>query len=159
MAAMRVALAGLLLATVLGCDAVAPPDVDPGPVDGAIVLGGLVPAAARDRAALPSCGVEQTIRQDGPWNLAARLCFLAAYRSGTPAEFVSVRLTVEGDPVRTVFRVLGPGRNEVLIDSTLDKWSNRTWERATCTSLNVVETGMPSPDFGPADACLARPIG
>jgi hypothetical protein len=156
---MRVALVGLLLATVLGCDAFGPQDVDPGPAGGPIVLGGPVPQAVREREPLPSCGVERAIRQDGPWNLEGRRCFLVAYRAGAPAEFVSTRLTVEGDLFRMVFRVLGRGRSEVLIDSTLDKWSNRTWERATCTSLNVVETGMPSPDFGPGDACVTEPIG
>jgi hypothetical protein len=145
-------IAVALLVIVAGCDALVPRDVDPGP-NGSIVLDGNVPDVVRSREPLPSCGVERATRQDGPWNLGARRCLLAADRAGQPAEFASTRLTIEGDPFRMVFRVLGPGRVEVLVDSTQDAWSARTWERYACPSLVVTFDGIPQPEFGVDEGC------
>lgn len=147
-----------LLVIIAGCDAFLPRDVDPGP-NGSIVLDGNVPEAVRTREPLPSCGVERATWQDGPWNLEARRCFLAAYRAAQPAEFVSTRLTIEGDPFRMVFRVLGPGRIEVFIDSTRDAWSARTWERYACPSLAVTLDGIPQPEFSVDDSCRITTLG
>lgn len=146
-----------LLAIMAGCDAFLPRDMDPGP-SGSIVLDGSVPEAVRTREPLPSCGVERATRQDGPWNLEARRCFLAAYQAAQPAEFASTRLTIEGDPFRMVFRVLAPGRIEVFVDSTQDAWSARTWERYACPSLVVTFDSLPRPEFGMDESCTATTL-
>ena len=146
-----------LLVIMAGCDALLPRDMDPGP-RGSIVLDGNVPEAVRTREPLPSCGVERATRQDGPWNVDARRCFLAAYRAAQPAEFASTRPTIEGDPIRMVFRILGPGRIEVFVDSTQDAWSARTWERYACPSLTVTFDGIPQPEFGVDEGCTATTV-
>jgi hypothetical protein len=68
------------------------------------------------------------------------------------------RLTIEGDPIRTLFRVLGPGRAEAFIDSTRDAWSAKTWERYACPSLVVVLDSTPQPDFSVDDSCSATTL-
>ena len=108
---LRIVLIALTAALIAGCDAFIPRDVDPGPSGGSIILDGNVPDSIRDRAPLASCGVERATTQDGPWNLDARRCFLVASGDGRSAEFASTRLSIEGDPVRMVFRVLGPVRS------------------------------------------------
>lgn len=146
-----------LLVIIAGCDAFVPRDVDPGP-SGSIVLDGNVPEAVRSRQPLPSCGVERATRQDGPWNLEARRCFLAAYRAAQPAEFASTLLTIEGDPFRMVFRVLGSGRIEVFIDSTQDAWSAKTWLHLACRELALIDGAPAQPAFGPDETCTETTI-
>ncbi len=150
------AVLGAILAG--GCSRFAEPDRDPGPSGGSIVLNGDVPASVRDREPLPSCGVETATNQGGPWNIDGRRCLAAAYRSGSPAEFVSTRPTIEGDPFRVVYRVLGPGRVEILVDSTRDAWSDRSWSRMSCSRLTIDETATPGPDFGWGDDCASATI-
>jgi hypothetical protein len=123
-----------------------------------IVVGGPVPRAVAERAPLPACGIESASTQNGPWNLAARRCFLDAYQAGRAAELLVTRLTIEGDPIRTLFRILGPGRVEVFIDSTRDAWSAKTWEQYGCRSLVVVLDGSPQPDFSVDDTCTATTL-
>ena len=133
-----------------------PPDVQgvtPVPSDAS----GL-PAAVANRTELPSCGVEQAIRQDGPWNAVARACFWEAYLAGQPAEFASTRLTMEGDPITTIYRVLGDERVELFIDATQDRWGSGTWEHAACTTLVPIVGGMPEPDFGGDESCDFTPL-
>lgn len=124
-----------------------------------IVLGGTVPPDVARRIPLPACGIETATTQAGPWNVEARQCFLAAYRAGRPAELLVTRPTVEGDPIRTLFRILGPGRAEVFVDSTRDAWSARTWERFVCPSLVVSFDGSPQPDFGMDETCTGTTVG
>ena len=151
-------VATLSMATIVaGCGWLEPPSTTLDS-DGSIVLVGSVPAAVRDRAPLPSCGVENATRQDGPWNVSARRCLVAAYAAGAGAEFVSTRPTVEGDSFRVVYRVLGAAEVEILIDSTQDAWSNRTWERIRCRQLTIDETATPAPDFAWGEGCSTETI-
>jgi hypothetical protein len=71
---------------------------------------------------------------------------------------VSTRLTIEGDPITSIYRVLGAGRVEVFIDSTQDRWSDRTWERLDCSTLGTVDSFAPAPDFGRDDSCMETPL-
>ena len=83
--------AAFVAAVGAGCAGFFPTDVDPGPGGGPIRLDGSVPRSVADRVPLPSCGVERATTQTGPWNVDARVCFAAAYRSRSPAEFVTTR--------------------------------------------------------------------
>lgn len=112
------------------------------------------PAAVASRTVLPSCGVEDAIRQDGPWNELARACFWDAYQKQRPAEFATTRLTIEGDPITWIYRILGPGHAEVFFDQTQDHWSAGGWLRLDCSALVAIDSTAPAPDFGPADSCV-----
>ncbi len=126
----------------------------------ALVVAGCSSVATRvaQRTPLPSCGSETTT-QDSGFNVEGRRCFWDAYLAGRPAEFVSTRPSIEGDPITTIYRVLGPGRIEVWIDATKDRFGSGTWEKLTCRSLRLVKGGRVEPDFGPDETCVesARP--
>ena len=89
---------------------------------------------------------------------AARECFWQAYRAQRPAEFVSTRPTTEGDPITTIYRVLGAGRVEIFIDSTQDRFSAGGWQRLDCTRLTLGQSLAPAPDFGPDNTCVETPL-
>lgn len=89
------------------------------------------PAAVVTRPALPFCGVEGDART-GPENPAARACFVSAVRAGLPAELATVITTTEGDPIATITRFSPRDGIELLVDSTQDAWSARTWVRIRC---------------------------
>src|SRR5439155_23353744 len=113
-------------------------------------LPSLAPPAVANRTVLASCGTERAITQQGPWNEAARECFWQAYRAQRPAEFMSTRLTIEGDPITSIYRVLPGGRVEIFIDSTQDRFAaDRGWQRLDCATLVMVQSTSPAPDFGP----------
>ena len=112
------------------------------------------PAAVVNRTVLPGCGVEIATRQDGPWNEAARACFWAAYQSHRQAEIATTQLTIEGDPVTSIYRILGAGHVEVFIDQTQDHWSAGGWLRLDCPALAAIDSAAPAPDFGPGDNCV-----
>jgi hypothetical protein len=112
------------------------------------------PSVVADRTPLPSCGTEDATTQHGPWNAAARACFWSAYLAGGPAEFQSTRLTVEGDPVLTIYRALEPHRVEVFVDSTLDRYGFPGWARFDCATLSLSGAADPKPDFGPDNSCV-----
>jgi hypothetical protein len=111
------------------------------------------PIAVADRSVLPACGTETWTSPTGPMNLGARACFINAYRTGQPAEFISTSLTSEGDPITSIYRVLGGGRVEIFIDSSQDRFagSGRGWEQFECTSL--VNVTAPFDAFGPDPGC------
>lgn len=118
-----------------------------------------MPAAVTDRAALPSCGVERATTQEGPRNEAARACFWGAYLTSRPAEFVSTQLSVEGDPITWIYRVLGPGRIEIFIDSSQDRFAaDRGWQRLDCTTLFTWPSATSTPEFGPDGTCVETPV-
>ena len=114
------------------------------------------PASVDGRSPVPSCGVEQA-GLGGPWNVPARTCFWSAYLNGQPAEFTSTRPTIEGAPITTIYRVLGPGQVEIIIDTRQDPYSNRGWAHLLCPRL-IAQEGQPQPDFGWGDDCVGLPI-
>lgn len=146
------AIAIVLLALV-GCATPATPQ-PPEPS-----LPSVAPAAVANRTVLPPCGVERATTQQGPWNEAARECFWQAYRAQRPAEFVSTRLTTEGDPITSIYRVVAGGAVQVFIDSTQDRFAaDRGWQRLDCSTLATVQSPAPAPDFGPDNTCVATPL-
>ena len=116
------------------------------------------PPAVVERSTLPACGQESTDQTDG-YDVVARQCFWTAYLQGRPAEFMTTRLSIEGDPITWIYRVLSPGHLEVFIDSTQDRYSPRTWLKLTCSTLGLIDAGLVTPDFGPDDSCTETTIG
>lgn len=116
------------------------------------------PFEVASRTVLPFCGMERATTQRGPWNQSARECFWKAYLAQRPAEFISTRLTIEGDPFTAIFRVLAGGRVEVFVDTTQDRFGDRGWERLDCPTLAHAETLAPVPDFGPDGSCVATSL-
>jgi hypothetical protein len=114
---------------------------------------GPVPQEVADRAPLPSCGIENATTQWGPWDTPARECFWNAYQQGQPAEFISTRLTTEGDPITTIYRVLSAGQIEVFMDTTRDRFGDQGWLRFDCKTLASAATLANGPDFGVDDSC------
>jgi hypothetical protein len=97
-----------------------------------------VPAVVRDRPALPSCGQEARTQTDG-LNQEARRCFWDAYLANRPAEFISTRPTVEGDPITSIYRILAAGSIEVFVDQRQDRYSKGGWYRLACPGLRLIE--------------------
>ena len=64
-------------------------------------------------------------------------CLLDAFEAGRPAELYLVYHLIEGDPIREYYRVLGPGRVEVFIDSTADSYANQKWSHLLCAKVAV----------------------
>lgn len=106
---------------------------------------------------MPSCGTEDVSTPGGPRNQAARACFWSAYQAGEPAEFASTLPTTEGDPITMIFRVLGPERVEIFVDTTQDSFGVPGWTRFDCTAL--AQTFGRELGFGPGEDCAATPIG
>ncbi len=106
------------------------------------------PAAVINRSPLPFCGVEQGAGPGVTVNAEVRGCFLGAYREGTGAEYASIQMTIEGDPIATIMRTLPGGGVELLIDSTQDQYGEDHWRRITCRTVAI----DPRDVFGP-DQC------
>lgn len=107
-----------------------------------------VPAVVRDRPPLPSCGEETGNLRTGSQNPSARRCFWEAYQAGRPAELISTRPTIEGDPITSIWRLLPNGLVEVFVDQRRDAWSKGGWYRLECVGLGLNGSGMGwDPDF------------
>lgn len=65
----------------------------------------------------------------------ANRCLLEAFATGRPAELVVTFHSVEGDPVTTYYRILGPHRVEVFVDNTADRYSDQKWVHMLCGDL------------------------
>jgi hypothetical protein len=117
-----------------------------------------IPQEIAERSPLPACGIENATTQNGPWNTAGRECFRNAYQQGQPAEFVSTRLTTEGDPITTIYRVLSAGKIEVFMDTTQDKYGAQGWLRFDCRTLASATSMAEGLDFGVDDSCTQTRI-
>jgi hypothetical protein len=106
------------------------------------------PLAVRERAPLPGCGAE-TVRAVADANVDARRCLWSAYQGHRPAEFVTTRWSIEGDPITWIYRILPGGAVEVFIDSTRDAWSAKTWLHLACPGLSLIDEAQVQLDFGP----------
>jgi hypothetical protein len=107
-----------------------------------------IPAEVINRSPLPFCGVEQGAGPGVTVNAEVRGCFLGAYREGTGAEYASIQMTLEGDPIATIMRTLPGGGVELFIDSTQDQYGEDHWRRITCRTVTI----DPRETFGP-DGC------
>lgn len=86
--------------------------------------------------------------------MTARRCLWDAYRSGSPAEYISYGTTVEGRGIAMIYRVIGPGTVEVFVDQTKDlgPGSQPPWLRLQCTRLGLIADQPDDFEFGP-DVC------
>lgn len=107
-----------------GCDLLPPP----------------TPDWVLNRTELPACGAEEVAADRLP-NREARECLIDAWRESRPAELISERPTVEGDPVTTIYRVLPDGSVEMFVDMTRDRYGSGEWERLVCSGLRPVREG------------------
>ncbi|HYU50934.1 MAG TPA: hypothetical protein VEO91_13515 [Candidatus Limnocylindria bacterium] len=101
------------------------------------------------REPLPFCGQEPS-SSGIDFNLPARQCFWDAYQRRRPAEFITTKSTIEGDPVTMIYRVRRDGRIEVFVDATQDQYSARLWSRLDCPTLSRADDAI-QPAFGPGD--------
>jgi len=100
---------------------------------------GLSPSA-EDRRRMPSCGAYDAVPGLLPAEAqAARDCFLAAYGAGTEAELAITVISIEGDPITTIYRVLGANDVELFVDASADEFAEVKNYQQRCTS--VVEDG------------------
>ena len=95
------------------------------------------------RASSMDCGREALGQPSGVPNAEARACIAAAAAAGTPARFVSVLTTIEGDPIPQTIEVQGRDRVTLTVDSTQDRFSGTlAVETHHCDNVQLV----PSPD-------------
>jgi hypothetical protein len=104
------------------------------------------PAAVVNRSPLPFCGVEQGAGPGVTVNAEVRGCFLGAYRDRAGAEYASIQMTIEGDPIATIMRTLPGGEVELLIDSTQDQYGEAQWRRITCRTIRIDSRNVFGPD-------------
>lgn len=138
------------LALVLTACALAPGDESAGPLPS-------------DAAVVEDCGDEDTMHGTS-YNVAGRECLLAAFEAGRPATFVSNAVTVEGAPVSTTYRVLGPELVEVAYDNREDPLGSGRIDFYRCPRLVPVDefnrvqgAGLPGEQVFIEDGC--EPIG
>ena len=89
-----------------------------------------------DRVALPSCGSVvraqgETLRRDAADDVA---CLRRGLESGNGAELEVERPTIEGDPIRTYYRVTSTGRTEAYTDGTQDSFGTGEWSFVDCAN-------------------------
>lgn len=68
-------------------------------------------------------------------------CLLDAAAAGRPAELVITYYTVEGDPITSYYRVVGPRQIEILVDSTRDSFGAQKWTHELCAEI-VQDSGF-----------------
>jgi hypothetical protein len=91
------------------------------------------PSALEEWPGSPSCGQwENRNEPASPGQQRKTRCLLDSFEAGRPAELYLVFHSVEGDPIREYYRVLGPGRVEVFIDATADSFGDQTWTHLLC---------------------------
>ncbi len=100
------------------------------------------PAEVSGRTELPSCPEERREQGDPP-NAEGRQCLLTAFEEGRPAEFVSTRPTIEGDPITTIYRVWPSAELpvEIFQDATRDRYGSGAWSYVGCEALEPTDSG------------------
>ena len=122
------AIAALALLVATGCGG-----------DGGGGDGGLSDSAD-GRRRMPSCGTYTVpVGELTPEDRAARDCFLSAFGDGTQKELTVTVNSIEGDPITTIYRVLGVNDVELFVDASADKFADVKQYHQRCTS--VVEEG------------------
>jgi hypothetical protein len=79
------------------------------------------PVVVNQRTPLPLCGVESRVA-GGPFETAARQCFLDGVRAGSPVEFIAHSWDTEGLDVNTIYRYTGSGSVEVVTNDEGGYW-------------------------------------
>ena len=95
------------------------------------------PSALGDWRDDPSCGRYEN--RNEPVSVEqerANRCFLDAFEEGRPAELVATHHGDDGGPITTYYRILGPHRVEVFVDSTADIESHpQRWVHMVCDGV------------------------
>lgn len=134
---MRTVVAAIVAGMLAGC--------------GFLHLPAPVPVRVADRPGLPACGTENS-QHGETLNVMARQCLLDAFVANRAAEFTMTQLTVEGDPVTRIIRVLADGSVQIFADATQDSFGSGTWQELRCDRLVPVAEWNEHPDqFMPAD--------
>jgi hypothetical protein len=92
------------------------------PARGLATLAG-APASLAGRPAYPLCGTEHA-PMGGPYDEAARTCFLTGVLAGSPVEFASLGAGTEGGPFVSLYRFAGAGGVQV-VSGEGDAWTRR----------------------------------
>jgi hypothetical protein len=79
------------------------------------------PPEIATRIPYPLCG-DELVEPDGPYDVAARRCFLAGVLAGSPVEFAQHGAGTEGVPFATLYRFAGSGGVE-RIDGEGGAWT------------------------------------
>jgi hypothetical protein len=78
-----------------------------------LLLAGLTAFQSTDR----SCGSYELPLANPPLHRVEQQCLIEAFQTGSPADLRVRTRTIEGDPYRVVFRVVGPGSVLVLVNA------------------------------------------
>ena len=101
------------------------------------------PDGILDAGPLPSCGWELT--DHTPEGMLGdpqvRICMLEAVEAGEQAEMIRTGSTDEGAIVREIYRSLGPGEIELIVDWTRDPLGPHGWQLMRCTRLEQSDGG------------------
>jgi hypothetical protein len=127
-------------------------------VAGCGLIGGRrpMPEYVGKREVLPVCGSEQSQHGEA-LNVGARQCLLKAFSEGRAAEFITTQMSVEGDPVTRIIRVLADGSVQIFADATRDRFGSGKWEEIRCTRLLPVSKYNDPPDqFVPLDTVFVE---
>lgn len=106
--------------------------------------GGGGPSESVDnRRRMPSCGAyDAPVGALAPESRSARDCLLTAFREGREAEVAITVVSIEGDPITTIYRVLGPLDVELFVDASADKFGAVDTYHQRCTSVAEEGTGL-----------------
>jgi len=95
-----------------------------------------VSESVESRRPMPSCGAyEAPLGEPSAEDRAIRDCFLAAFREGREAEVAITVTSLEGDPIITIYRVLGPSDVELFVDASADTFSPVKTYHQRCTAV------------------------
>jgi hypothetical protein len=84
----------------------------------------------------PSCGrYENRNEPVSADQIRKNRCLLDAVAAGRPAQLIRTYATIEGDPITEYYRVLGPGRVELFIDSTPGQFGAQKWIHMVCEEV------------------------
>ena len=103
-------------------------------ISGAILLAGCGFGEPSATIIGVDCGFENLelgseVNQDG------RRCLLEAFEAGTPAQFISRMISIEGDPIVRTYAVFGPRDLRIAHDARQDRFGSGTIEYLRCARL------------------------
>ena len=100
---------------------------------------------------MPSCGAyDASVGELATEQRVIRDCFLAAFGAGREAEIIITARSMEGDPVTTIYRVLGPNDVELFVDASADRFAEVETYRQRCTSVVEAGTSLVASGCSPA---------
>ena len=120
----------------------------------------LLPALISARPAVTFCGHDSVVRSvrgdvgdPEPWE-----CLLEAREAGDAAELISDALTLEGAPMRSIFRVRPSGEVEWWADLTRDPFGSGQWTRSVCGRLQTDHADPSVPPVHIPEDCGSRQV-